>query len=193
MTVTAALDAGARAVATTVTVSVSGSGDADAVDFDAVNDFEIVIPAGMVESDGTLTLVPEDDQVDEKDETLAVAGTSDLPVTGTSVVLADDDETSRSVALSVTPNRVSEGDGEAAVTVTAALDAGARAVATTVTVSVGGSGDADAVDFDAVNDFEIVIPAGMVESHVTLTLVLEDDNVDETDETWPSRAPPTFP
>ena len=181
--VTAELDASARTVATTVTVSVSGSGDAGAVDFDAVNDFEIVIPAGMVESDGTLTLVPEDDQVDEKDETLAVAGTSDLPVTGTSVVLADDDETSRSVALSVTPNRVSEGDGEAAVTVTAALDAGARAVATTVTVSVSGSGDADAVDFDAVNDFEIAIPAGMGESHVTLTLVLEDDNVDETDET----------
>ena len=181
--VTAELDASARTVATTVTVSVSGSGDAGAVDFDAVNDFEIVIPAGMVESDGTLTLVPEDDQVDEKDETLTVAGASDLPVTGTSVVLADDDETSQSIALSVTPNRVSEGDGEAAVTVTAALDAGARAVATTVTVSVSASGDADAVDFDAVNDFEIVIPAGMVESHVTLTLVLEDDNVDETDET----------
>ena len=181
--VTAELDASARTVATTVTVSVSGSGDAGAVDFDAVNDFEIVIPAGMVESDGTLTLVPEDDNVDETDETLAVAGTSDLPVAGTSVVLADDDETSRSVALSVTPNRVSEGDGEAAVTVAAALDAGARAVATTVTVSVSGSGDADAVDFDAVNDFEIVIAAGMVESHVTLTLVLEDDNVDETDET----------
>ena len=65
--------------------------------------------------------------MDETDETLTLAGTSDLPVTGTEVTLTDDDEASTEVALEVAPSRVSEGAGATAVTVTARLDAAAAA------------------------------------------------------------------
>ena len=183
VTVTAALDAGARAVATPVTVSVRGSGDADAVDFEDVVSFEIVIPAGDHAAEGTFTLVPEDDRVHETDETLAVAGTSDLPVTGTSVVLADDDETSQRIALNVVPVQVSEGDGATPITVTAALEGVARTTDTAVTVSVVRSGNAGVVDFADVASFEIVIPTGGQSAEGTFTLVPEDDRVDEADET----------
>ena len=92
VTVTAALDRSPRQQATAVTLSVAGSGDADAVDFAAVADFEIAIPAGTASGTGTFTLTPEDDTVAEADETVSVSGISDLPVTPTSLTLADDDE-----------------------------------------------------------------------------------------------------
>ena len=183
VTVTATLDAGARTRATTVTVAVSGSGVADAVDFDPVAGFEITIGSGKTSGAGTFTLTPENDLVDESDETLSIDGTSDLPVTGTAVALADDDEASTVIALAADPPRATEDGGPAEVTVTATLDAGARTRATTVTVTVTGSGNADAVDFADVRDFTITIAAGDRSGTGTFTLAPEDDNVDESDET----------
>ena len=127
---------------TTVAVSVAGSGAADAVDFDPVPDFAITIEAGVTSGAATFTLTPEEDEVDETDETLTLSGTSDLPVTGTSVALADDDEASTRIVLSAVPASVSGGAGATAVTVTARLDASARSVATTLDVTVTGSGAA---------------------------------------------------
>ena len=181
--VTATLDAGARTEATTVTVAVAGSGKADAVDFDPVAGFAIMIGSGKTSGTGTFTLTPENDLVDESDETLSIDGMSDLPVTGTTVELVDDDEASTAITLAADPSRVSEGDGATPVEVTATLDAGARTEATTVTVAVAGSGKADAVDFAAVRDFTIMIAAGDRSGTGTFTLAPEDDNVDESDET----------
>ena len=166
-----------------VTVSVAGSGDADAVDFDDVQDFTIMIAAGASSGAGTFTLTPEDDEVDELDETLSVTGTSVLTVTGTEIELADDDETSSSIALTAEPPRVSEGDGATDIDVTATLDGAARTSAIEVTVSVAGSGNADAVDFDDVRDFTITIAPGDRSGAESFTLTPEDDNVDESDET----------
>ena len=181
--VTATLDAGARTVSTTVTVEVTGSGDADAVDFAAVADFEVVIPANTPNGTATFTVVPEDDVIVEADETLTVSGVSDLPVTPATMELLDDDEASGRIVLSADPARVSEGDGPVAVTVTASLDRGLRREATTVAVSVTGGGDADAVDFAAVADFEVVIPANAPNGTATFTVVPEDDVIVEADET----------
>ena len=181
--VTATLDASARPEATTVTVSVTGSGDVEAVDFEGVDDFRIVIEAGARDGVGTFTLTPEDDGVDEKDETLAVTGASDLPVTGTSVMLADDDPTSTSVVLTAVPSRLSENDGATEVALTATLDGAARAFATTVNVAVVGSGAPDAVDFADVPDFTITIPAGETSVKATFTVTPEDDLAYEREET----------
>ena len=181
--VTATLDAGARAEATEVAVTVSGSGDADAVDFADVGEFTITISAGGTSGTETFTLTPIDDEVDESDETLSVTGTSFLTVTGTEVQLADDDVTSTSIALTVEPSRVSEGDGATDIAVTATLDAGARKEATEVAVTVSGSGDADAVDFADVQNFTIMIAEGENSGTGSFTLIPEDDNVDESDET----------
>ena len=183
VTVTAALDGGLRQVATTVTVSVRGSGDPGTVGFEAVPDFALEIPANAASGTATFTLSPEDDAVAEADETLTLAGASDLPVEAAEVVLADDDEASTGVLLSATPARVSEGAGPTPVTVTAALDGGLRQVATTVTVSVRGSGAPGAVDFEAVSDFAVEIPANAASGTATFTLSPDDDATAEADET----------
>ena len=183
VTVTAAVDRGARPDETRIAVSVAGSGDPDAVDFAPIPDFEIVIPANAPNGTATFAVVPEDDLIVEADETLTVSGVSDLPVTPATMELLDDDEASMRILLSADPARVSEGDGPVAVTVTASLDRGLRQEATTVTVSVSGGGDPDAVDFAAVADFAITIEANAPSGTGTFTLTPEDDAVDEADET----------
>ena len=183
VTVTATLDRALRQQATAVTVSVSGSGDAGAADFEAVADFSITIPANAASGEETFTLTPRDDATAEADETLTMSGASDLPVTPTTVTLADDDDPSTRILLSAVPERVSEGDGPTSVTVTATLDRALRQQATAVTVSVSGSGDPDAADFEAVADFSITIPANAASGEGTFTLTPRDDATAEADET----------
>ena len=180
--VTASLNGAVRPAATTVTVSVAGSGNSRAVDFQAVADFEMTIAANAANGTGTFTLTPVDDGAAEADETLTVSGLSDLPVTPTTVTLADDDDASTQILLSAVPGRVSEGDGATPVTVTATLDRASRQQATTVSVSVSGSGDPGAVDFAAVADFSITIPANAASGEGTFTLRPEDDATVESDE-----------
>ena len=183
VSVTATLDRSPRTVRTAVTVSVSGSGVAEAVDFAAVPNFDVEIAPGATGGTATFILSPEDDQVDEADETLTLAGSSDLPVTRAAVTLADDDAASTEIALSAMPTQVLEGAGEAVVVVTATLNGGARTAPMKVTVSASGSGVAEAVDFAAVSDFEIGIAAGAPSGVGTFVLVPDDDFVDEADET----------
>ena len=180
--VTATLDKSPRGQPTTVTVSVAGSGDPHAVDFDPVADFAITIPANAASVTGTFTLTPENDRSVEPNETLSVDGTSDLPVTGTTVELVDDDAASTRIVLSVVPSRMSEGAGPTPVAVTASLDRGFRQTATAVTISVAGSGDPNAVDFEPVSDFRITIEANRQRGTGTFTLTPRDDRDVETDE-----------
>ena len=168
-----------------MTVSVAGGGDPDTVDFDPVGDFRITIPANAASGTGTFVLTPEDDRNVESDDTLAVSGVSDLPVTSASVVLADDDEVSTRILLflSVNPAQASEGGGPVEVTVTAAVDRAVRAEETRVAVSVSPSGDPLAVDFAPVPGFEIAIPANTLEGVAMFTVTPEDDMIVERDET----------
>ena len=183
VTVTATLDAGTRTTATAVTVSVTAGGASGAVGVAPVSDFEIEIAPGSTSGTGTFRVVPEDDAVDESGETLTVSGVSDLPVTGTTVAVTDDDAASTGIALSVFPSRVSEGSGAQEVTVTSTLNGGARPSDTPVTVTVSGSGDPDAVDYAPVDDFEIRIPANAASGTGTFRVAPEDDDQEEVDET----------
>ena len=74
-----------------VTVSVNGSGNAEAVDWEPIGDFVITIPQGAVSAAGTFLLTPENDRLDEADETLTVSGAATLPVASTSLLLEDDE------------------------------------------------------------------------------------------------------
>ena len=106
----------------------------------------------------------------EADETLAVSGTSELPVAGTSVTVADDDEGSTRIVLSAVPGRVSGGRRSSSVVVTADVERGLRQAATAVTVAGAGTGDPDAVDFDPVPGFGITIPANAASGTGTFEL-----------------------
>ena len=186
ITVTATVNGTTRfAEAKTVRVSVGGSGAAGAVDFAAVEAFDIEIAAGAASDTAGFTLTPTDDAVDETNETVTVSGSSDsLTVNAATITLADDDAAPTAITLTVDDSSVGEGDGAAPITVTATVDGTTRfAEDTAVTVSVAGSGTATAVDFAAVSDFDIAIPAGAASSTGSFTLTPTDDAVDETDET----------
>ena len=185
ITVTATLDGSTTlGSATTVRVSVAGSGTATAVDFDTVSDFDITIAAGDASGTANFTLTPTNDVVDEADETIAVRGTSGLTVNSATISLTDDDAAPTAITLTVSDSSVGEGDGATSITVTATVDGTTRfAEAKTVRVSVAGSGTAGAVDFAAVEAFDIEIAAGAASDTAGFTLTPTDDAVDETNET----------
>ena len=69
------------------------------------------------------------------------------------------------------------------MTVTGTLDAGARTDAAEVTVSVGSGTAVEGTDFATVADFTLTIPAGQRRGSQTFTLTLDDDTIDEPEET----------
>ncbi len=184
VTVTAELDQGAGNEATVVTVSVGSANDsaASSVDYAAVSDFVVTIPAGSRRGSGSFTLTPIDDRIFEGVEQITVHGRSEgLTVEPAELVLNDGDSPSSSVKLSVNPGQISEDDAATTVTVTAKLDQGARNEATVVTVSVGSANDsaASSVDYAAVSDFVVTIPAGSRRGSESFTLTPIDDRIFE--------------
>ena len=183
VTVTASLDRGLRQKATTVAVSVSGGGNPDAVDFDPVADFTITIAANAASGTGTFTLTPEDDAEDEADETLALTGESDLPVTPASVVLADDDEMASRV-LSIADAEAAEGAGEVRFAVT--LDGPSAAEVTVGYATADPAGSVDPVAGAGI-DYEsaagtLTFAPGEVSRPIGVSVI--DDDLDEPDETF---------
>ena len=140
MTVTGTLNGGARAAATVVTVSVGApvDGAVEGTDYTTVNGFTLTIDAGLTTGTQTFTLAPADDDIDEADKTLTVAGSTTaagFTVNPTAVTIADDDE--RGVEVSATELTVPEGGD---VTYTVVLTSQPTGDVT-VTPSVSGSSE----------------------------------------------------
>ena len=159
VTVTGTLDGGARTEATTVTVSVGATGDSatEGTDYATVNDLTLTIDAGQPSGTATFTLTLTNDTLGEGAETVSVTGRTTVPglsVSGTELMITDDDSASTEVELSVSLRSVAENAGGTPVTVTGTLDGGARTDATTVTVSVGATADSatEGTDYATVND-----------------------------------------
>ena len=100
-----------------------------------------------------------------------------------SVTVDDDDQASRKVTLSLSPNRVDEGGVSQSVTVTAALDGAARAGDTEVQVTVTGNTAQAVTDFETVQPFTVMIPEGETGATGTFSFTPVNDSIDEGDET----------
>ena len=186
MTVTATLD-GAWPADTPLSLAVAGSGEANVVGFAPVSAFTMTVPAGKARATGEFTLTPEDDAVDESDETVTVSGTvasapgvSVIPAT---LVLSDEEALSSLVVLSLSRAELSEDAGATEVTVTATVESGTLVEDLPVTVTVSGSGDSGVVGFAAVPDFTLTLPARQTEATATFTLTPADDGTAAADET----------
>ena len=173
VTVTGTLNGGTRGEATTVTVSVS-PGSAASSDFGAVSDFPVTIPANQASGEATFTLTPEDDAIDEDDETVSVGGTttaSGLTVTGAEVTIRDDDD--RGVTVSETELEIDEG-GTGSYTVKLTSQPTGE-----VTVALGGaSGDVSA-DTDpnrTGNQNTLTFTSGNWETAQTVTVAAAEDD-----------------
>ena len=185
ITVTATLDASGRAVPTNVVVSLH-SYEAEfgpGRDAAAVEPFAIVIEPGRTSGSRSFTLRPHDDSQAEGTESIEVRGeATGLRVESATLELTDDDAATVNLAVPY-KSRHAEGDGATHVTVEATLGA-VRSKATVVTVRVRGSGRSGAVDFAAVDDFELTIPAGeRRNTEGGFMLYPENDDEAEADET----------
>ena len=168
----------------TISVTVDGSGTAGVVGFQAVESFDITIPAATAISNGTFALTPEDNVIDESDETVTITGTFGETSLTTTLTLTDDDAAPTGIALSVDPATVSEDAGATTVTVTATVEGGTTyARDQTVTLSVGGTNNAGVVGFDPVVNFDVTVMGGMTTGAASFMLTPENDVIDEADET----------
>ena len=187
-TVTASLEGRVtRSVATTVTVQIGASGDSamEGMDYVEVSDFTVTIPGGMLSGTETFTLTPSQDSMAEGDETISALGTANgFTVTGTQVIIEDDEPTG--IALSLLPTKIAEDQRTTSVTVTAALDGSeTSAEAITVTVKVGASGDSatEGTDYASVRDFTVTIPANSMSARSAFFFLSTNDTDVEGNET----------
>jgi len=107
------LNGGTRDAATPVAVTVGSGTATSGTDFAAVSDFTISIPADTLSHTATFSLAPTQDDIDEANETVSIAGTttvSGLSVTGDEIEITDDD--ARAVTVSPASLSVSEGESK---------------------------------------------------------------------------------
>ena len=167
-----------------VTVAATADGNINYVDMAPVSTFTITIPAGAQSATGMFTLTPDNDIVDETDNTVMVTGsimgTSTPGIAGAQITLTDDDATPTSVTLSVNPTSITENGGARTVTVTATVNGGTRLGNTvTVGVDVDGYNSQGRVNFSQVASFNISIVRGAASGSGSFTLTPTNNNWDE--------------
>ena len=158
---------------TTVRVQFDPGSTADLTDFQAFDDLEVVIPAGQASGTSTLRFKPEQDRIDEDDETVTLGGSvvatssveNSLPVVPSSFTIADDDTRGITVVpallLSMQLQLVENGDSK---TYTVVLDSQPT---DTVTIEI---------QFDESGQLNI--------SPTTLTFTSNDWNTPQTVTVW---------
>ena len=186
VTVEATLDT-MRSAATVVTVEVRGSGRAGVSGFEAVDDFELTIPAGKRRNtEGGFMLYPENDDQAEADETLTISGrAAGLRVTGTTFLLEDDDSetASTTVTLELNETRLAESGGaHVDLTVTGTLDGAPREQDTVVTLTpTNRKGDGSEVTALVDTGMRLTIRAGRISGRRTFGIVLNTPGIDQQD------------
>ena len=155
------------------------------VDYSASLGAIVSIPAGTTVGTATLTLTPMDNTLVDG---LRVLGVQAAFASGAALVkdikIVDDETPSSSITLSANPSTVSEESGRTIITITATLDGKALAEDAAVTVSVDGSSTATRdVDYAAVFNPVIDIPAGSITGSTPLALQPINDDLAEGSET----------
>ncbi len=183
VTVTATVNGSTRYVdAKTVTVSVGGGTATSATDYAAVTNFDITIAAGAASQDGSFTVTPVDDDLDEANETINVTGTlTDITITPATVTLTDDDDP---VSFSIADAEATEGGK---VTFTVSREGAEDNVASVKVATGADSGDgvnaADADDYTAIATAQTLNFAAGVTSQ-TVEVQTTQDDLFEQDETF---------
>ena len=169
---------------TALPISVKGSGASGVVGFTPVSDFTLTVPSGSSSAQSTFTLTPTDNSTADSDETVTIGSTSGLVNGSATVTITNDDLPAQSIALSVSPTSLGEGDGNTTFTVTGILASGLEALTDlTLPMAVSGSGNAGVVGFAAVPDFNLSIATEGTQGSATFVLTPTDNEIDETDET----------
>ena len=176
-----------RSADTVVTVQVRGSGRSGVSGFEAVEPFELTIPAGerRGDEDGFM-LYPQNDEEAEGDETLTISGrASGLRVTSATFLLEDDDSETAStkVTLALSETRLAESEGKHFdLTVTGTLDGAARQQDTVVTLTpTNRQSDGSEVSALVDSGMRLTIRAGRISGRRTFGITLRTPGIDQAD------------
>ncbi len=184
-TVTARLDA-ASSTPTTITVSVMPNAPAIPADYELAGSM-LTIPAGQIESTGTVTITAVDNLVDTPDKTVQVRGRATekqppvMDPADVTLTIMDDDMPS-DLTLTLLRTEVGEEDGEVPIMVRAELDI-EGSTPTLVTLTVGDGTAVSGVDFGAVEEQTFTIAANARMQTATFLFMPIPDTVDESPET----------
>ena len=186
VTVTATIAGASRFAADqTMAISVDDSGATNVVGFTEVSSFNLTISKGDSSGTAKFKITPTNDNFDTGNETVTVSGKlTGVTVSSTSLTLTDDDTAPSVIALSLSPNTLSEGAGATEVTVTATIDGASRfATDQTIVISVDDSDSNNVVDFAEVSDFNLTIATGASSGTTKFSITPTNDNFDTSNET----------
>ena len=179
-----------RALSQDLAIPLEIRGDADSnADYSANVPHSITIPAGSDAATTTLAILPLDDDLHEGGETIEIGPASHLSgALPAQITISDDDTAILTLAVDTDPG--SEGSQAAlsedaedpvVVAVTAAFNGGVLAEDLTLPLVFAGSAAQDA-DYTINGVEEITIPSGHSFATTTLSIILLEDDVDETDD-----------
>ena len=179
----------AKATAETVTFTIVGPSEGKQavrdVDYAASLGAILSIPAGATVGTGTLTITPFNNSTVDGLRAIGVQATFTSGATlMTDIKIVDDETPSTSIALSVNPHTISEESAETNIVVTATLDGQALAKDAIVIVAIDGASTATRdVDYAALFNPVIVIPAGSIVGSTPFAIRPIDDGITEGNET----------
>ncbi len=189
LTVTLA-EASATAEVVTFTIAapsedVEGTPAVRDVDYVASLEAFVTIPVGATVGTATLIVTPADNTAEDGLRALGVqAALTSGATLRTDIKIVDDDALGTSISLTASPNAISEESPETTIAVTATLNGRALAEDITVSVSIDAASTATRdVDYAAVFQPLIVIPAGSVTGSTQIALRTIADGIAEGNET----------
>ena len=187
ITLTATLAAPAPAteiVRFAIVAPTQGTAAVRDVDYSAALTALVPIAADATQATTTLRLTPFDNDEVNGNAFLGVQATASGGSAQTDIKITDDETPSTSIALSVSPHTVREDAEQTELTVTATLDGQALAQDATVTLSIDDASTAQRdLDYSAVFNPMLVIPADSIAGAVSLFIDPVADGEDEGNET----------
>ena len=145
----------------------------------------VSIPAGATVGTTTLTFTPINNTAVDDLRAVGVQATFASGATlMTDIKIVDDETPSTAIALSVNPHAIVEGSGDVNVTVTATLNGKVLGENATVIIAIDAASTATRdVDYAALFDPLIVIPAGSIAGFTQFAIRIIDDDLLEGNET----------
>ena len=174
----------AETILFTIVAPSAGTPTVRDADYTAVIGGSVVIAAGETQARTLLTLTPLDNEEVDGNKYLGAQASASGGSAQTDIKIADDETPSTSLSLEVTPHTLSEDAGVTQLTVTAMLDGKALDAAATVTLSIDPESAATRdLDYSALYNPSLSIPAGSTSGSITLLIDPTADNEDEGNET----------
>ena len=174
----------AETVLFTIAAPRTGTPAVRDADYTAAIGGTVVLAAGETQGRTLLTLTPLDNAEVDGNRYLGIEAAASGGSAQTDIKIADDETASTSFALSVSPHTLSEDEGVTQLTVTATLDGKALDAATTVAIAIDQASVATRdLDYSALFNPSLIIPAGSTSGSLTLLLDPTADSEDEGTET----------